>query len=79
MAASLGYARRRRHRFSSTDVLAGCCLLIEPMGEVQVRIVLATCRAKPALTPSDCLLAAALEKADATVVAVPSGKRTDTK
>jgi hypothetical protein len=45
--------------------------LIEPMGEVQVRIVLATCRAKPALTPSDCLLAAALEKADATVVAVP--------
>jgi glutathione synthase/RimK-type ligase-like ATP-grasp enzyme len=36
-----------------------------------VRIVLATCRTKPALTPSDSLLAAALERADAAVVAVP--------
>ncbi len=44
---------------------------IEPMEGVQVRIVLATCRTKPALTPSDSLLAAALERADATVVAMP--------
>jgi len=36
-----------------------------------VRIVLATCRSKPALTPSDSLLAAELERAGATVVAAP--------
>jgi hypothetical protein len=36
-----------------------------------MRIVLATCRSKPALTPSDALLAAELERAGATVVAVP--------
>jgi glutathione synthase/RimK-type ligase-like ATP-grasp enzyme len=36
-----------------------------------VRIVLATCRSKPALTPSDALLAAELERAGATVVAAP--------
>ncbi len=36
-----------------------------------MRIVLATCRTKPALTPSDSLLATALERSDATVVAVP--------
>jgi glutathione synthase/RimK-type ligase-like ATP-grasp enzyme len=36
-----------------------------------VRIVLATCRSKPALTPGDTLLADALESAGATVIAVP--------
>ena len=36
-----------------------------------MRIVLATCRSKPALTPSDSLLAAELERAGATVVAAP--------
>jgi len=36
-----------------------------------VRIVLATCRSKPALTSSDALLAAELERAGATVVAAP--------
>jgi glutathione synthase/RimK-type ligase-like ATP-grasp enzyme len=36
-----------------------------------VRIVLATCRSKPALTASDALLAAELERAGATVVAAP--------
>jgi glutathione synthase/RimK-type ligase-like ATP-grasp enzyme len=36
-----------------------------------VRIVLATCRSKPALTPSDTLLAEALEGGGATVVAEP--------
>ncbi len=36
-----------------------------------MRIVLATCRSKPALTPSDALLAAELERAGATVVAAP--------
>jgi hypothetical protein len=36
-----------------------------------VRIVLATCRSKPALTPSDALLAGALERADAAVTAMP--------
>ena len=35
------------------------------------RIVLATCRAKPALTSSDALLATELERAGATVVATP--------
>jgi glutathione synthase/RimK-type ligase-like ATP-grasp enzyme len=36
-----------------------------------VRIVLATCRSKPALTASDALLAAELERAGATAVAAP--------
>jgi glutathione synthase/RimK-type ligase-like ATP-grasp enzyme len=36
-----------------------------------VRIVLATCRSKPALTSSDALLAAELERAGAIVVAAP--------
>jgi len=36
-----------------------------------VRIVLATCRSKPALTSSDALLAAELERAGATAVAAP--------
>ena len=36
-----------------------------------MRIVLATCRSKPALTASDALLAAELERAGATVVAAP--------
>lgn len=36
-----------------------------------MRIVLATCRSKPALTSSDALLAAELEGAGATVVAMP--------
>ncbi len=36
-----------------------------------MRIVLATCRSKPALTPSDGLLAAELERAGAAVVAAP--------
>lgn len=36
-----------------------------------MRIVLATCRSKPALTSSDALLAAELERAGATVVATP--------
>jgi glutathione synthase/RimK-type ligase-like ATP-grasp enzyme len=36
-----------------------------------VRIVLATCRSKPALTSSDALLAAELERAGATVVVAP--------
>jgi glutathione synthase/RimK-type ligase-like ATP-grasp enzyme len=36
-----------------------------------VRIVLATCRSKPALTSSDALLAAELERAGVTVVAAP--------
>jgi glutathione synthase/RimK-type ligase-like ATP-grasp enzyme len=36
-----------------------------------VRVILATCRSKPALTPGDTLLASALEAAGATVVAEP--------
>jgi hypothetical protein len=36
-----------------------------------VRIVLATCRSKPALTPSDALLAEALERSGAAVAALP--------
>ena len=36
-----------------------------------MRIVLATCRSKPALTAGDALLAAELERAGATVVAAP--------
>jgi glutathione synthase/RimK-type ligase-like ATP-grasp enzyme len=36
-----------------------------------VRLVLATCRSKPGLTPSDALLASSLERAGATVVAAP--------
>jgi hypothetical protein len=36
-----------------------------------VRVLLATCRSKPGLTPGDALLAAALEQAGATVVAAP--------
>ena len=36
-----------------------------------MRIVLATCRSKPALTPSDSLLAGALERAEAAVTAIP--------
>jgi glutathione synthase/RimK-type ligase-like ATP-grasp enzyme len=36
-----------------------------------MRIILATCRSKPALTSSDALLAAELERAGATVVAAP--------
>ena len=40
-------------------------------GPLKVRIVLATYRSKPALTPNDALLAAELERAGATVVAAP--------
>ena len=36
-----------------------------------MRIVLATCRSKPALTSSDALLAAELERTGATVVTAP--------
>ncbi len=36
-----------------------------------MRIVLATCRSKPALTPSDALLAEALERSGAAVAALP--------
>lgn len=36
-----------------------------------MRIVLATCRSKPFLTPNDALLAAELERAGATVIATP--------
>lgn len=36
-----------------------------------MRIVLATCRSKPSLTPSDALLAAELERAGAFVLAIP--------
>lgn len=41
------------------------------MATPPVRIVLATCRSKPALTSSDALLAAELERAGASVVAMP--------
>jgi hypothetical protein len=66
-AAGAGPATDFRAPMSSPIFLAAD----RPNGGSPVRIVLATCRSKPALTPSDALLAGALEHAGAAVAAMP--------